>query len=143
MKYTLTQILKKWWDNLNFVAWNGAPKFNFLQHAGPRETKKCHMAAMTLSFFQWKFTIYIFQLQQFRSPKTEPPSDSLVTEKVQLEFTSNLETNFSIRAPWAPFMYWYVDFFNSKIEDEVLNDIQTCRSQKKRWNFQIFKSHNI
>ena len=62
---------------------------------------------------------------------------------MQLEFTSNFEGIFGLRTPrapfWAPFMYaemrTWVFFFNSKLENEVSNDIQSCRSKKH----EIFK----
>ena len=94
---------------------------------------------MTLIFFQWKLTIQIFQICKNWSPKWSPWVTILYwLKKVQLEFYSNFEGIFGCRTPGAPkkapFMYveicpWVI-LFNPKLENEVLNDIQTCRFEK-------------
>ena len=92
-----------------------------------------------LFFFQWKLTIWILQIQKNWSPKWSPWATILYwLKKVQLQFCSNFEDIFGCRTSGAPkkapFMYveicpWVI-LFNSKLENEVLDDFQTYRLEK-------------
>ena len=94
---------------------------------------------MALIFFQRKLTIWIFQICKIWSPKWSPWATILYwLKKVQLQFCSNFEGIFGCRTSGAPkkapFMYveicpWVI-LFNSKLENEVLDDFQTYRLEK-------------
>ena len=94
---------------------------------------------MTWLFFHRKPTIWIFQICKIWSPKWSPWATILYwLKKVQLQFCSNFEGIFGCRTSGAPkkapFMYveicpWVI-LFNSKLENEVLDDFQTYRLEK-------------
>ena len=129
--------------HFDFWTWkwsSRAPKIKYLQYVNSQELKKFSRIAMPLIFFfQWKLTIWILQIYKNWSPKWSPWATILYwLKKVQLQFCSNFEGIFGCKtlgAPKkAPFMYveicpWVI-LFNSKLENEVLDDIQTYRLEK-------------
>ena len=125
-----------------FGAWKSrseAPKSIFLQMVDSQEPKKFSRIAMALIVFQRKLTIWIFQICRNWNPKWSPWATILYwLKKVQLQFCSNFEGIFGCRTSGAPkkapFMYveicpWVI-LFNSKLENEVLDDFQTYRLEK-------------
>ena len=83
--------------------------------------------------------IWIFQICKIWSPKWSPGATILYwLKKVQVQFYSNFEGIFGSRTSGAPkkapFTYveicpWVI-LFNSKLENEVLDNIQTYRLEK-------------